>query len=95
MNINEMIKLERYKKFTVLDTPTLFSEFMKDQNIECVQVHSNYGDDYPIGFCGAFKWENNAIFPLDGDTYGDMTVLAYSWFFNEGTKCLDIVVEDW
>ena len=93
---------KRYKNFILLDKPAIFCEMFANQNIPYVQLHSTqvYGgeDEWDIvGFCGCFKWENNKITSLDGDSYAeDTTVYGYSWFTNKDDKYLDIFVgEDW
>lgn len=94
---------DRYKDFTILDTPKPFNELFKDMKINLVQLHStqvigNEPDLDIVGFCGAFKWVDNMITSLDGDSYySDTKVLGYNWFPNKDDfECLDILVgEDW
>lgn len=93
----------RYKKFTILETPTMFKELFKDKDIEIVQVHTveriNDTNDI-VGFCGVFQWKDNEITPLDHDMYNAKTIVyAYSWFStkrDESLNALDIIVgNDW
>lgn len=89
----------RYDGFTILENPVLFSELFKDKNISLVQLHDVNvfgldGKEYICGFAGTFKWKNNKIIPLDGDSYSDkMEVLGYEWFNNY--KSIDILVKEW
>lgn len=91
--------LDRYKTFTLLDSPKPFSELMKNETVSLVQVHCatliNDNTDI-VGFCGVFKWENNVLTPLDGDIYNpDVNVLGYDWFTDkDGNRCLDILVDE-
>lgn len=91
--------LERYKDFTYLDTPKKFCELMANKNFDIVQVHSTQlcGENDIVGFCGVFKWENDTLTPLDGDSYNEkMLVYGYSEFVTEGKNCIDILAgEDW
>lgn len=99
----EIVKSDsRYKDFVIMDEPAVFSKLFADQDIPCVQLHSiqvyeNSNEEDIVGFCGSFRWENNEIIPLDGDSYAkETTVYGYSWFINGNAKCLDILVgEDW
>lgn len=99
MDIKDIIKnIERYQWFIILDEPTPFSIWRKDQSEEYVQVHDmdTCGGDTPVGFCGVFKWKNNELISLDNDSYWkDMLVYAYSYWEHDGVKGLDILVEDW
>lgn len=98
--LSSIIKnLDRYKGFTLLNEPKPFSELMKNKNIGLVQVHcaTPICDDKDIvGFVGIFKWENNTLTPLDGDTYNpDVNILGYEWFKNDnGDECLDILTDE-
>ncbi len=91
---------DRYKGFTLLKDPQSFIELFEGQDIPCVQIHTaqvyNNGDKKGIvGFCGAFKWEDNKIISLDGDSYTiGMTVFGYEWFNDDSGRCLDILVGD-
>jgi hypothetical protein len=97
--------LERYKDFTILDNPVIFSDLFVNKNIDVVQLHSTQiinMDDHKdiVGFCGQCEWKNNQIKSLDGDSYSDnMKVYGYEWFSNEeeGIRVgVDILVgEDW
>ena len=90
---------ERYKGFTILDEPVKFNKFFVDKNIDTVLLHSiEICDDGDIlGFCGACKWKNNTLTPIDHDTYyEDMLVYGYEWWENkeEGINVgLDILVD--
>lgn len=88
----------RYKDFTLLAKPVQFNEMFSNKDIPCVQLHSirMCDDQHILGFCGCFKWENNQIIPLDGDSYSpDELIYGYSWFTdNDNNQCLDILV-DW
>ena len=86
---------ERYADFVLLDTPVPFAEWAKDKGYPAVQVHDttlynfDYGTDI-IGFVGVFEWKDNALTPLDGDTYNElMPVIGYE----EDEDTLDILVE--
>lgn len=95
----EVIKKDdRYKDFIIVDKPQPFCKMFADKDIPCVQLHTTYiFQDKIIGFCGSFKWENNEIHSLDGDTYPkDFLVLGYCWFELKGQQCLDVLVGyDW
>lgn len=95
----------RYKDFTFFDKPqdkpVPFDELMKNEDIDCVQVHllQTYeceGHKDLVGFAGIFEWKNNILKSLDGDTYNPKSlVYGYSWFkTKDGKRCLDILVED-
>ena len=86
---------ERYADFKILDTPVPFAEWAKDKSYGEVQVHDttlykfDYGTDI-IGFVGVFEWKDNALTPLDGDTYNElMPVIGYE----EDEDALHILVE--
>ena len=76
----------RYADFKILDTPVPFAEWAKDKYYPTVQVHDTtlykWEDETNIiGFVGFFKWKDNALTPLDGDTYNpDMPVIGYKEF---------------
>lgn len=103
--LKEIIKnSDRYNKFTVLSTPISFKELFKNENFDCVQLHSTHifsdknGVKDIIGFCGVFSWIDNMIKPLDGDSYNDnFTVLGYERFSTQNeNNCIDILVgDDW
>ena len=90
---------DRYKNFTYLDEPEEFCELFKDQNYDVVQVHDMTpitGLGSIVGFAGQFKWQDNKLTPLDGDSYtSHMTVSGYNKFNSNGSKCLDVLSEDW
>ena len=100
INVDKVFTLTKYKRFTRLIEPLPFNEVFKNTNIELVQVHCIewcMPSDI-IGFCGTFKYENNEIISLDGDSYNkEALVYGYNWFENEDNiKCLDILVgDDW
>lgn len=77
---------ERYSDFTLLDVPVPFSTWAKDKDYPTVQVHDTtvfkwYDGVDIIGFVGVFKWEDNQLTSLDGDTYNpDMPVIGYEEF---------------
>lgn len=88
----------RYRDFSLLTKPVPFNELFFNKDIPCVQLHSirMCNDQHILGFCGCFKWENNKVIPLDGDSYSqDELIYGYEWFTdNDNNKCLDILV-DW
>ena len=94
-----MILSERYRDFTMLETPVPFDLLMEGRNISIVQVHdaTPVGDHDIVGFSGVFCWKDGQAVPLDGDIYNkSMTVLGYSWFTVDDTQCLDVLVKgDW
>lgn len=88
----------RYKDFILLESPVAFNKVFSDQDIPLVQLHSIqvYGKKNKdiVGFCGCFKWENNEVISLDGDSYSeDEMIYGFSWFTYEGDRCLDILVD--
>ena len=103
MNKSDLKKIiknnDRYKDFTLLETPVRFKDMQADNDIQVVQLHSieSCGENDIVGFCGAFSWINNTLASLDGDSYSDETlVYGYDWFKNmSGDRCLDILVEEW
>lgn len=71
---------DRFKSHTFLDDPIPFSELFKGQNIDLVDVYSIFSEIGSV-FCGTFRWKNNDIRSLDGDTYNkDMLVYAYKFY---------------
>ena len=91
---------KRYDDFTYLDHPVLFRDLFKNKAYDIVQIH----DMSPIsgsilsivGFCGQFKWNNNVIESLDGDSYTSlMPVWGYHEFIHEENVCLDVLVSEW
>jgi hypothetical protein len=78
----------RYADFKILDTPVPFAEWAKDKYYPTVQVHDTtvhkwYDEVDILGFVGVFKWEDNALTPLDGDTYNElMPVIGYKEFYD-------------
>lgn len=93
MEINDVKKLNRYKNITILKKPIKFLELFKDKDIRIVQLHdmSDINGDI-CGFSGQFKWENNKIISLDGDTYtSDMLVYGYEIT----DQYTDILVKEW
>lgn len=97
---------EKYDDFIPIIEPfsgstnRLFSTFANDDSYHIVQVYDlsiiPSADDI-IGFAGQFRWENNTITSLDGDSYNpDMTIWGYKIFRDdEGHTCLDILSNDW
>lgn len=86
---------ERYADFKMLDSPVPFAEWAKGKSYPTVQVHDTTvykwddGTDI-IGFVGVFEWKDNALTPIDGDTYNElMPVIGYE----EDEGILDILVE--
>lgn len=99
-------KEDRYKDFTILEKPIKFKDLFKDVDFDVVQLHSTQvyelknGEKDIVGFCGLFKWKNNKIKPLDGDSYYDgFTVIGYEKFTNEEdgiNSGIDLLVgDDW
>lgn len=93
---------ERYSDFTLFDEPVVFSEWQKNVDIPCVQLHSTQlcgpkDSRFIVGFCGVFAWKDNEITPLDGDVYSEnTTVVGFNWFHDEENGiCLDILVDEW
>ena len=83
-------KEDRYKDFTILEKSIKFKDLFKDVDFDVVQLHSTQvyelknGEKDIVGFCGLFKWKNNKIKPLDGDSYYDgFAVIGYKKFTNE------------
>lgn len=103
--LKEIIKNStRYNEFTLLDEPVSFKEMFKNENFDCVQLHSAQiltrkdGTKDIVGFCGAFSWINNVVKSLDGDSYNDgFAVLGYKRFVSQDeNNCIDILVgDDW
>lgn len=89
--------------FTILEKPAKFAEMFADKNIPRVQVFTKVDntEGYDIVFSGAFKWENNEIISIDGDSYNkNMAVLKYEWDEDDEKESdyeiLNIlVVNDW
>lgn len=72
---------DRFKSHIFLDDPIPFSELFKDKNINVVDVYSIYSEDIGFVFSGTFRWKNNDIRSLDGDTYNrGMLVYAYKFY---------------
>ena len=80
----------------LLAKPVKFNQLFADQDINLVQVHSDFGK-VPVGFCGVFSWKDNKITPLDYDSYNpEMLVYGYEWFKSEDSWALEIFVgDDW
>lgn len=89
---------ERYKDFKfMLKNPIPFNKLFKNQNFEVVQLHDiRTIENFPgiIGFCGAFKWNDNKIENIDSDTYYEDTLVYGYSIFNDG-EAIDILVKDW
>ena len=94
--VENVRNIDRYKKFTYLHESIRFNKCFKNQNFDLVQVHdiNPIGDvGEVLGFVGTFKWENNKIISLDGDSYEpDMKIYGYNKFAD---KKVDILVMDW
>lgn len=97
-------EIERYNGFALLDTPQKFNEMFKNKDFNAVQTFSItktvLGDLLDVGFCGQFKWENNTLTPLDGDSYNEeVLVMGYEEWSSKkkGVKNgLNILVgDDW
>lgn len=78
-----------------------FNKLFEGKNYPLVQLFDiyNYGtEDNPIitGFAGVFKWIDNTLIPLDGDSYDDdMVVIGYQKFVNNNEPALNILVKEW
>ena len=98
---------ERYDDFVFTKdsflgpTSTLFRVFANDDRYHIVQIYDltidPYADDDIMGFVGQFRWENNKITSLDGDSYSPyMTIWGYKIFRDDdGNTCLDVLTCDW
>lgn len=89
---------DRYKDFIMLESPMAFNKVFSFQDISLVQLHSiqvcGKKNEYIVGFCGCFKWEDNKVTSLDGDSYSeDEMIYGFSWFTYNGDRCLDILVD--
>lgn len=69
------------------DNPVPFSELFGDQNASEVDIRDTTlvgpeGKQCMMGFVGKFKWEDNKITSLDGDSYDadHIMVVGYEWF---------------
>ena len=82
MDLKEIAKKEhQFNSHVFLDDPVPFSELFKDKNINVVDVYSIYSAEIGSIFCGTFRWKNNDIRSLDGDTYNrDTLVYAYKFY---------------
>ena len=79
----------------------------KGKDFDTVQLHLaqvvdiGEGKKDIVGFCGVFKWTNDKIIPLDGDSYvNDFNVLGFEEFDYEEDgmqlKGIDVLVgNDW
>lgn len=66
----------------ILDHPQRFCDLFHNKDFDLVQVNCFMLND--VHFCGSFKWENNMIVSLDGDSYSDdVFVFGYEEFTNE------------
>ncbi len=87
-----------YETFMFLSCPVKFSECFKDTDYSIVNLYDiqQLAPNDIIGYCGVCKWENNQLYPLDGDIYcEEMLVYGYRKRFENGKTILDILVEDW
>lgn len=97
--IERLKKLKEYQNFEYLETPQLFKELFKGQNISYVGLFDSHfipagSLDLPVGYVGKFKWENDEITPLDGDSYtADMLVIGTRKFEKNGLKGIDVLIE--
>lgn len=104
-DVLEFLKIsDKYKDFTYLEEQKVFNELFKDRNYDLVQIYDmhpihplNMFSNDIVGFCGVFKWKDNDITPLDGDSYmDDMDVFGYKEFTTkDNEKALDILVCEW
>ena len=84
-----MILSERYRDFTMLETPVPFNILMEGRNISIVQVHdaTPVGNNDIVGFAGVFCWKDGQAVPLDGDIYNkSMTVRELPGYKYPGFK---------
>lgn len=97
---------ERYNDFIPITDPfsgptnTPFSTYFKNDRYHIVQVYDlsiiPSADDI-VGFAGQFRWENDKITSLDGDSYSpDMTIWGYEICRDDdGNTCLTVLSNDW
>lgn len=97
---------ERYDDFVFIEysfsgsTNVPFSTYANNDHYHIVQIYdltiAPNADDI-LGFAGQFRWENNKITSLDGDSYNpDMTIWGYKIFRDDdGNTCLDVLTCDW
>ena len=93
----ELKEKEGYRAFIFFDAPQDFCKYFRDKEYELVQIYDMTpirGGDI-IGFTGAFKWKDNTITPLDGDSYSKPVIWGYKEFGEKDRKCLDILAEEW
>ena len=93
-NIKNLIQ-KSYNGFTILSNTTPFNELFSDMDFGAVDVYlitnlSPY--EKIITFAGKFKWQNNQIEPLDGDSYSNnLKVFAYKKLLS---NYLSIITDD-
>ena len=93
-NIKNLIQ-KSYNGFTILSNTTPFNDLFPDMNFDAVDVYlivnkSPY--EKIITFAGKFKWINNQIVPLDGDSYSNNSkVFAYKKVLS---NYLSIITDD-
>ena len=87
---------DRYKNFSIFDSPVSFRETFKGRDIPYVQFHSvqTIGDNDIIGFCGTCKWAGNKFIPVYRESYEeDIPIFGYDWFkYEQNRDCLDVLV---
>ena len=101
-NLDYVKSNERYEDFIFLDKPIIFNEFFRDKDYDVVQIHDinrlniKGHENEIIGFAGAFKWKNNNLIALDGDSYdSNVKVYGYDILDDNSEKVLDILVKEW
>lgn len=89
-SVDKLKEIEGYTDFTILDTPVKFSDLFKNRNFDVVEVHSIQKVNFDkckediVGFCGTFRWKNNKLESLDGDSYNrDTLIYGYEEFTNK------------
>ena len=95
--IKKLRKSDRYRNFIFFDRSASFKEVFRDMDYPIVQVHdmTPVGDGI-VGFAGQFKWENNTLTSLDGDSYNDnISIWGYGKFESDRNICLDILSDNW
>lgn len=104
MKYNDLMKKYMELGFVFPNSNLSLNEFKKlftGKNYYLVQLFDihNYGtEDNPIitGFAGTFKWVDDVLVALDGDSYDDdMVVVGYQEFVNNNEPALNILVEEW
>ena len=95
--VRTLKKKEGYRSFTFFATAQDFSKWFNNQEYALVQLYDmtpiRSGDI--VGFAGTFRWTDNTITSLDGDSYSSPVIWGYREFEEKGRKCLDILAEEW